>query len=66
MAYGAVDARVVRRFELGDWLMCGVAILQFAAVLAYMWKKRWLEAGVYICYGTATVLIIFLSLRIRQ
>lgn len=51
---------------LGDFFLTGVAVLQFAAVLSYLWKRQWLEAVVYFCYMTAQIALLLLSIKTRQ
>lgn len=55
----------MKRFELGDWFLVGIMCLQCLAILGFVWKRRWLEAVVYLCYMTAQGALILLSLRGR-
>lgn len=56
---------MLKRFELGDWFLVGIMLLQLLAVGGYVIKRRWLEAVVYFCYMTAQGALILLSLRGR-
>lgn len=53
------------KMEAGDWFLVGIVCLQGAAVLSYLWKKRWLEAIVYTGYMAAQIALVCLSLRTR-
>ena len=56
----------MKRFELGDYFLLGIVVLQLGAVLCYAWKKRWLEVTVYGAYMTAQIALLLLSLRGRS
>lgn len=51
--------------QLGDWFLLTIAVLQVAAVCAYCWKRRWIEAALYGCYAVAQIMLLLLSFRAR-
>lgn len=53
------------RMEMGDYFLCAITILQFCAVCAFVWKRRWHEAVVYACYAVAQLTLLLLSLKAR-
>lgn len=56
---------LIQKLELGDYFLLGIVVLQFFAVVAYVWKRRWLDATVYACYMTAQIALLLLSMRGR-
>lgn len=61
----AVVEESVNRLEAGDWFLVAIVVLELGAVISYVLKRRWLEATVWACYGTATMALLLLQLKAR-
>lgn len=57
--------RFLRHCEVGDVFIALVTILQLTACALYLYRRRWAEAALWMCYALANTIVLYLLIKNR-
>lgn len=57
--------RFLRHVEVGDVFVALVTALQVTACVFYLYRRRWAEAALWLCYACANTIILYLLIKNR-